>query len=248
MLQIRRISRMALAALILGGVYPVAVSAQEGGPLLKSDLVRMMTASTFTGTEMAAIVRMNCVGFEPTARDRRQLSTLRGSDLIMVEIDRCVSNPRTAARSNRNVESPAPVKTRAARTPPKPSGKITLVDVNVEPSGSSIPLLQDPTRGAKISSISRRATKPELTNWSEVTKAFLNEYRPNVRSPGTVILSITVGSDGSVLDAAVKESTGDHAMTEAALRVTEVMKFTPAMMGDEAVESLTQLPINFATN
>ncbi|MDH3428142.1 MAG: hypothetical protein OEM23_06870, partial [Gemmatimonadota bacterium] len=69
-------------ALMIGGMFPVAAGAQEGGPLLKTDLVRMMTASNYTGTEMAAIVRMNCVGFEPTERDRNQLSSLPNADVV----------------------------------------------------------------------------------------------------------------------------------------------------------------------
>jgi TonB family protein len=49
-----------------------------------------------------------------------------------------------------------------------------------------------------------------------------------------------------VLQAAVKQSTGDQAMAEAALRVTRIMKFQPAMMRDKAVESFTELPIHFS--
>jgi len=76
----------------------------------------------------------------------------------------------------------------------------------------------------------------------------LYEYRPNIRTSGTVVLSVRVGSDGSVLEASVKQSTGDQAMSDAALRVTTVMEFTPAMMRDQAVESLTELPIHFDAN
>jgi TonB family protein len=74
------------------------------------------------------------------------------------------------------------------------------------------------------------------------------EYRPAVRSSGTVILSLTIGPDGNVLDTVVKESTGDQAMAEAALRVVDVMKFEPAMIGDQAIKSVMELPFNFATN
>ena len=253
MLQLSRISRIVLASLVLGGAYPAAVSAQEGGPLLKSDLVRMMTASNFTGTEMAAIVRMNCVGFEPTQRDRNQLSTLRGSDLVMVEIDRCVSKPKREARTNRVVASPTPVESRTDRTPPRPDSEITFADLDVESAGSAVPILLPPrsTSASQVTalpSVAHRTTRPRLTNWNEVTKAFMVEYRPAVRTPGTVILSLTLGPDGKVLDTVVKESTGDRAMAEAALRVVKVMEFEPAMIGDQAIKSVMDLPFNFATN
>ncbi len=254
MLQNLRIGRIVLAALVLAGVYPATVSAQEGGPLLKSDLVRMMTASNFTGTEMAAIVRMNCVGFEPTERDRNQLSTLRGSDLVMVEIDRCVSKPAKNSGANRVVASRTPVERTTVRIPPRPDSEIAFADLEVESGSSAVPMLKPPPSSTALQapappSLESRTTRPpELTNWSEVTKAFMVEYRPAVRSSGTVILSLTIGPDGNVLDTVVKESTGDQAMAEAALRVVDVMKFEPAMIGDQAIKSVMELPFNFATN
>ncbi len=246
--------RVALnAALVLAVVYPTTVSAQEGGPLLKSDLVRMMTASNITGTEVAAIVRLNCVGFEPTERDRNQLSSLRGSDLVMVEIDRCVSKPGREAQTTRVAGSPTPVENRTVRTPPRPDNEITFADLEVGPAGSTVPMLLPPrsTSASQVKalpSIARRTVKPRLTNWDEVTKAFMVEYRPAIRTPGSVVLSLTLGPDGNVLDTVVKQSTGDQAMAEAALRVVKVMKFEPAMIGDQAIKSVTDLPFNFATN
>jgi len=253
MLQSLRTGRIVLAALVLAGVYPATVSAQEGGPLLKSDLVRMMTASNYTGTEMAAIVRLNCVGFDPTERDRNQLSSLRGSDLVMVEIDRCVSKPARNTRSNRVAGSPTPVGNRTVRTPPRPDSEITFADLEVEAVGSEGPMLLPPrstsaSQVTAVPSIARRTIKPRLTNWDEVTKAFMVEYRPAIRTPGSVVLSLTLGPDGNVLDTIVKQSTGDQAMAEAALRVVKVMKFEPAMIGDQAIKSVMDLPFNFATN
>ena len=236
--------RIALALLVMGGTIPAAAVAQESGPLLKSDLVRMMTASNLTATEMAAVVRMNCVGFEPTQRDRSQLERLPNADVVMVEVDRCVARSPVA-------EPAQPV--RRNRTPPRPRAEIQLDEFEVASPFTTVALNEEPaTRKtvmpAEDSSFTK--TKPQLQNWDEVSKAFLREYRPNVRTPGTVILSLTVGSDGRVLHAEVKgeESTGDRSMREAALSVTSIMEFKPAMIGDEAVGSLTELPFNFAAN
>lgn len=234
--------RIALALLVMGGTIPAAAVAQESGPLLKSDLVRMMTASNLTATEIAAIVRMNCIGFEPTPRDRSQLERLPNADVVMVEVDRCANRPATAE----------PVQ-QVRRTPPRPRARIQLDEFEVASPFTTVALSEEPaTRKtvmpAEYSSLTK--TKPQLQNWDEVSRAFLREYRPNVRTPGTVVLSLTVGSDGRVLHAEVKgeESTGDRAMREAALSVTSIMQFKPAMVGDEAVGSLTELPFNFAAN
>jgi TonB family protein len=253
MLRTHQILSLAAMAFLLVALSPVDSQAQEGGPLLKSDLVRMMTASNYTGTEMAAIVRMNCVGFEPTDRDRNQLSSLPNADVVLLEVDRCTSRPRTTAGFNRGIVKAAPVEQQAVRTPPKPRGDIDVADLDIAPAISSAPGLQAPAAAMGLQApdqtkFVRREIPPKLANWDEVSKAFLREYRPAVRTPGTVVLSLTVGADGSVLDASVKELNGDPGMAEAALQITGVMKFEPAMMRDRAVESLTELPIHFSAN
>lgn len=235
--------RIALALLVIGGTIPAAAVAQESGPLLKSDLVRMMTASNYTATEMAAIVRMKCVGFEPTQRDRSQLERLPNADVVMVEVDRCVSRPRpaSAATQEKGLDP----------TPPKPRARIQLEEIEVATPVTSAPPSAEPAARktvmpAEYSSLTK--VKPRLENWEEVSAAFLREYRPIVRTPGTVVLSLKVGTDGRVFDAQVKKSTGGRAMNEAALSVTAVMQFSPAKLGSTAVESLTELPFHFAAN
>ena len=232
--------RIALALLVMGGTMPAAAVAQESGPLLKSDLVRMMTASNYTATEMAAIVRMNCVGFEPTQRDRSQLERLPNADVVMEEVDRCVARP-----------APPVAEKKQRRTPPKPRTRIQVAEVDLAPPVSTGLLANEPTTKktvmpAEYSSFTK--TKPQLTNWDEVTEAFLREWRPNVRTPGTVVLTLTVNADGRVTNSEVKDSTGDLAMSDAALSVTSIMVFKPAMVGDKAVASLTELPFHFAAN
>ncbi len=253
MLRTHQILSLAAIAFLLVALSPVDAPAQEGGPLLKSDLVRMMTASNYTGTEMAAIVRMNCVGFEPTERDRNQLSSLPNADVVLLEVDRCTSRPRTTAGFNQGIVKAAPVRDQEVRTPPKPGGEISVAELDFSAPLTSAPELEAPTATAGLQSpglpkLAIREIPPKLANWDEVSNAFLREYRPAVRTPGTVVLSLTVGADGSVLDASVKELDGDPEMAGAALQITDVMRFEPAMMRDQAVESLTELPIHFAAN
>jgi TonB family protein len=228
---------------------PAVSAAQDGGPLLKSDLVRMMTASNYTSTEMAAIVRMNCVGFEPTPRDRNQLGGLPNADVVLAEVDRCMSRPRTLASGDRRAAEP--VEVAAAPTPPRPDGRIVLDGVGVAPTEAlptelSAPdgasqTLQAPVNPRLVS----RETPPELTNWKDVSAAFLREYRPNVRTPGKVLLWLRIDAEGDVTEVRVKKASGDPVMADAAVRITKVMKFSPATMRGRPVESWTELPIDF---
>ena len=68
---------------------PRPAAAQAEGTLLKSDLVRMMTGDSYSAEEVLQIVRMNCVGFQPSDRDRKDLSRLFDGDALIDEIDRC---------------------------------------------------------------------------------------------------------------------------------------------------------------
>lgn len=246
----------ALAMLAL--VPPAAAPAQEGGPLLKSDLVRMMTASNYTATEMAAIVRMNCVGFEPTDRDRNQLGNLPNADLILAEVDRCISRPNreVAAGARNGADAAAESEPAEFRAPPRPRRRqIELDGVDIAPSAPLVPELERPEGPSgpeadidpPSTSTGEPETPPALLNWKEVSSAFLREYRPNVRQPGTVLLWLRVGPDGRVSESRVKDSTGDPTMADAALRITRVMEFRPATRRDKPVESWTELPINYSS-
>jgi TonB family protein len=251
-------ARSFVALAIFALVLPAAVPAQEGGPLLKSDLVRMMTASNYTATEMAAIVRMNCVDFEPTARDRNQLGNLPNADLVLAEVDRCMSRPSSATSARgaagEKVADAARAEAAAFRAPPRPARRnIDLDGLDIASSAPVTPALERPETpsglGAQVEPPSASKddveTPPALLNWKEVSSAFLREYRPNVRQPGTVLLWLRVGPDGRVSESRVKQSSGDLVMADAALRITDVMEFRPATRSDKPVESWTTLPINF---
>lgn len=253
---------------VLALAMPAAAPAQEGGPLLKSDLVRMMTASNYTATEMAAIVRMNCVSFEPTARDRNQLGNLPNADIVLEEVDRCMSRPRTSnpaaaadGSSSDAAEDDASADVQVVRAPPRPSRRnIELDALDIDGPAGGIPELKLPEGagsdraegasstsrpGARTATVSSEPdTPPALENWREVSRALLDEYRPNVRQPGSVLLWLRIGPDGRVTESRVKRATGDPAMAEAVVKITEVMEFTPATRDGRPVESWTELPVN----
>jgi tetratricopeptide (TPR) repeat protein len=103
----RSLRFFALVALI-----PLPLLAQQDtSPLRKSDLVRFLTGTTYTKSEVASIVRRSCLAFVPTSRDRQDLRQLGADEAIFHEIDVCVRN------GNRVV---------ASRTPPAPPEPVTL--------------------------------------------------------------------------------------------------------------------------
>lgn len=250
-------TRLLVALALFALVLPATAPAQEGGPLLKSDLVRMMTASNYTATEMAAIVRMNCVGFKPTPRDRNQLGNLPNADLVLAEVDRCISRPNSARGAERAADDAEAAEREedAFRAPPPPRREIRLASLDLAAGAPVTPEIERPETPAGLATELDSATRadddaetpPSLLNWKEVSSAFLREYRPNVRQPGTVLLWLRVGPDGRVVESRVKRSTGDPVMADAALRITDVMEFEPATRRDKPVESWTELPINYSS-
>jgi tetratricopeptide (TPR) repeat protein len=87
---VRDVMRRLLPMLLL--LVPGAAAAQEQAPLHKSDLVRYLTGTTYTKSEVASIVRRSCLAFVPSARDRSDLRSLGADQGILTEVDRCVRN------------------------------------------------------------------------------------------------------------------------------------------------------------
>jgi hypothetical protein len=83
----------ALAVLLLS---PPTVSGQEAEPLQKSDVIRLLTGTTYSKAEVAGIVRQSCLSFAPTERDRNDFRALGADDAVMAAIDRC-ARPAAAA-------------------------------------------------------------------------------------------------------------------------------------------------------
>jgi len=114
-----------LALTLLATLAPAALGAQqgaEGSKLRKSDLVRVLTGTTYSKTEIASMVRRSCLAFVPTARDRADLRELGATQVIFDQIDICV-------RKGNKPDAPAP-------PPPRPLA-LTVVDRSASaPSGT----------------------------------------------------------------------------------------------------------------
>jgi hypothetical protein len=106
------------------------LAAQQAHPLRKSDLIRLLSGSTFSQDEIAGMVRRTCLSFAPSGRDRADFTALGASVGVLREIDVCARrNTATAAALARAPlpgkalpkTSPAAAPLPATRSPTTPS-------------------------------------------------------------------------------------------------------------------------------
>lgn len=89
---------------------------------------------------------------------------------------------------------------------------------------------------------------PDLRNREEVGRALEREYPPLLRDAGiggTVVVYLFIDEEGAVQNTRVHTSSGHTSLDEAALRVGDVMRFSPAMNRDKKVPVWVSLPITF---
>jgi tetratricopeptide (TPR) repeat protein len=125
--------RHPLSLLAIVALAPAALGAQqgaEGSKLRKSDLVRVLTGTTYSKAEIASMVRRTCLAFVPTARDRADLRELGATQAIFDQIDLCV-------RKGNKPEAPAPPPPRPLelsvvdRSSSAPSGTVAYITVSL---------------------------------------------------------------------------------------------------------------------
>ena len=89
---------------------------------------------------------------------------------------------------------------------------------------------------------------PQLQNRDEVGRALEREYPSLLRDAGVggrVDVWIRISETGVVEVVRVQTSSGQPALDEAAIKVGQVMKFTPAMNRDKQVPVWVSIPITF---
>ena len=250
-----RIRRWVRTFLVVGmawgaaSVSPRAATAQADGTLLKSDLVRMMTGDSYSAEEVLQIVRMNCVGFTPSERDRKDLSRLFDGDELVNEIDRCRESGQSAGY--RRGLPVAKKVSQVASVSPRPEDP--QVGSPVLSGGSMLrPALDAPPVRADAPSDTMPgvlpSVPPKLLNWDSVSRHILSEYRPDERRSGSVLLKIWVDEDGRASNPSVVEATGDPALVEVARAAVPMMKFTPAESRGRRVGAWSTLPVRFETD
>lgn len=225
--------------------------ARETGGLYKSDLVRLLTSGGYSVDEIRQIVRMNCVAFTPSPRDREDLARFRGGAEVLEEVDRCRSGAGGAAGFRNGV--PVASRVDVGENVPRPGAiRVEEVDLAPAPLSGSGPVLSAPeeTVLAPASGLPgvRADAPPRLLNWDDVTRRILAEYRPDVRRPGEVVLRIRVDAEGRAGEARLEKASGDPALAEAAMAVVPHMRFAPAESRDRKVEAWTVLPIRFSAH
>ena len=90
--------------------------------------------------------------------------------------------------------------------------------------------------------------RPEIINRGAVQAALMREYPPILRDAGiggTVEVWFFISEEGRVLDSRVSRSSGQVQFDQAALKVADVVRFSPALNRDQRVQVWIQLPITF---
>ncbi len=93
--------------------------------------------------------------------------------------------------------------------------------------------------------------RPTIRNMDEVARALQRFYPPLLRDAGiggTVVVWILIDEQGNVERTQVQRTSGHAALDDAALRVGEVIDFTPAMNRDRPTRVWVQWPIAFRSN
>ena len=89
---------------------------------------------------------------------------------------------------------------------------------------------------------------PQLKNRDDVGRALEREYPPLLRDAGVggkVEVWVRISDKGAVEDVQIHQSSGHPALDEAAIKVGQVMQFTPAMNRDKQVPVWVSIPITF---
>jgi len=89
---------------------------------------------------------------------------------------------------------------------------------------------------------------PSILNRNDVVRAMEREYPPLLRDAGiggTVLIYFFIDEEGRVQDRRVNESSGHQSLDDAALAVSEIYRFTPAMNRDKKVPVWVSFPITF---
>jgi len=89
---------------------------------------------------------------------------------------------------------------------------------------------------------------PSILNRDEVVRAMEREYPPLLRDAGiggTVKVYFFIDENGTVQDTRIDQSSGHQALDEAALKVANIYRFSPALNRDKKVPVWVSFPITF---
>src|SRR5882762_5668043 len=104
-------TRSCTVALLLLAL-PGAATAQRGAPLLKTDIIELLSSPVIPHQEVADLVRRNCLAFRPTDRDWTDFRSLGAAPDVVASITGCA-----IGRAAPSGGSPAAATTSAAPVP-----------------------------------------------------------------------------------------------------------------------------------
>jgi hypothetical protein len=81
---------VALLALLASGV-PCRVATQGSQPLRKTDVIRLLSNPLISRSEVADLIRRNCVAFRPTPRDWADLRDFGADSVVLTNIGGCAT-------------------------------------------------------------------------------------------------------------------------------------------------------------
>jgi TonB family protein len=107
------------------------------------------------------------------------------------------------------------------------------------------PTAEDITRAPTFTPMTVR---PQLQNAIDVQRALVQAYPPVLRDAGisgTPVVWFFIDDSGSVVRTMLSKSSGYPALDEAALRVAQQMRFSPALNRDRTVSVWVEIPVVF---
>jgi periplasmic protein TonB len=107
------------------------------------------------------------------------------------------------------------------------------------------PTAEDITRAPTFTPMTVR---PQLQNAADVQRALVQAYPPVLRDAGisgTPVVWFFIDDSGSVVRTILSKSSGHPALDEAALRVAQQMRFSPALNRDRTVSVWVEIPVVF---
>jgi TonB family protein len=172
------------------------------------------------------------------AVDSDQLEVLElPPEIVIPPPPEAIARPATPVVTTANIDEDVtiPLTTFAEFTPenlPPPPDEVTSTDISEVPTFTPM------------------TVRPSVKNKAAVERAMVRDYPPLLRDAGiggTVEVHFYIDEEGKVVNTLVKNSSGYEAMDEAALKVANIIEFTPALNREKRVAVWISLPITFTS-
>jgi protein TonB len=221
--------------------------------------------SSFTATALSLVFHVSLVGaliWASAEMKRIVAPPVETEPSVFIPVSPDIA-PQPAAAS-----APAPSVMPSATIAPAPALTAPVdIPTDIPPVTGNEPVFAEPGEGTTSSPVSSGTGSssgsndtfitpnavtelPALVNAPAVKKALERNYPALLRDAGIggkAVLWVYINEAGSVVKAVVKESSGQEALDAAALKVADIMKFSPAKVRENAVKVVVSVPVVFTT-